>query len=148
MAVRSVTFDEGLSPRLIGSSAPQPLAPVAPGRGRTSPAWRPGPKPTRFAQLADGEVIVNRAGRMRHDVKTGKWRFVFQAAAADAPPWPTMEILPGPFLAEMEQIVANETHASGLFHITAEVTRYRGQGYLVIRKALWERLPTTRPSGP
>ena len=93
------------------------------------------------AGLADGAVFVNRSGRMIHDEKTQTWRFVPQSLADDKPALPVMEILPSSFLGEMEKIVNEQAPAEVVFHVTAEVTRYRDRGYLLIRKALWERLP-------
>jgi hypothetical protein len=39
----------------------------------------------------------------------------------------------------MEAIVADQAPNRVIFHVNAELTRYRGRGFLMIRMATWER---------
>jgi hypothetical protein len=80
--------------------------------------------------LADGATLVERPGRMV--VEDGKPRFVFYAGA-DEPKLHTMDILPNQLLEALEREVQR---GSSEFVISAEVTRYQGRNYLLLRKIL------------
>jgi len=137
----SSTRREDASPQLIGREEPRPLAPVVPGPGTMSAELTSTTAATTaLPELKDGDNIVNRTGRMVRQGRTDRWQFVFSPQVEGRPPLPPMEILPSPYLAEMEKIVATpETEEEVVFQITAEVTRYRENAYLMIRKALVER---------
>ena len=133
-------------PRLIGRQNPTPLAAIDPGTSRTSPEVAPGAKQPTIEFPSDGSVIYDRVGWMVRDDKTRAWMFVFRESPSPPRPCPPMEILPGPFLAEMETIVAEQAPASVTFHLTAEAARYHGRGFLVVRMAMWER-PASAEAG-
>ena len=92
-------------------------------------------------------MIIDRRGRLERDEATGRWRLAF-APADDRAALPPMEVLPGPFLAEMESIVTQMNPRPVTFHVTAEITRYRGRAYVMIRKALAEHEPIDAPTAP
>jgi len=132
---------EDLTPRLIGRTPPGALAPVTPGPGQISPAIPPAaPRRPKWTD----EWVIERPGWIREKAPDGArtspaFVFVFRKSDADTPGPEPMEILPNSFLDEMERIAAEQSPARAIFHISAEVTRYRGQKYLLIRKALWQR---------
>jgi len=144
---RPATRSGAASPRLIGRRTPRMLGPIDPGTQQVSPVLSaPAAAGTTPVEVAEGAMIVARAGRIRRDAATGRWRFTFDPAPG-RPNLPTMEVLPGLFLAEMEAILARGAPQPVTFHVTAEVTRYRGRAYMMIRRALAEHVPTgERPS--
>ena len=138
LAVRRVPRDD-LAPRLLGAGEPHPLMPIQQGSGQATGEMPPAR--TQSAWTA-AEYVHERDGHLQRDESTGRWRFVFHPRDGDDRPVAAMEILPNEFLAEMERIAAGQAPARTVFHISAEVTLYRGRRYLLIRKATWER-----PSG-
>ncbi len=116
--------------------APPPVLPREAGDRRR--AEGPGPHMVRdktgAGLLVEGTILVERAGRLV--VGTDRDQFVFNADEG-AEGLQTMGICPNQLLEAMEeQAESGNTE----FIISAEVTRYHGQNYLLIRKVL-RRVP-------
>ena len=80
--------------------------------------------------LVEGTSLVERPGRLVHE--DDKSKFVFNIGGSDQKTR-KMEILENQLLETMEQ----EAEAGfAEFIISAQVTRYRGQNYLLLRKVL------------
>lgn len=107
--LRSVDRPATTTPEPIRSSVPSPV-------GRRDPSIRD-----------EGTVLVERAGRL---IRTGE-RSEFKFSSAE--PGDTaqaLELLPNSWLEYLEREAESGTHD---FVITAEVTRYRGRNYLLLR---------------
>lgn len=86
--------------------------------------------PDRIPLLLEGTLLVERPGRLSRDEERPK--FTFRSESGSAGPR-AMPILESQLLETMER----EADAGfNEFIITAEVTRYRGQNYLLLRKVL------------
>ena len=88
--------------------------------------------------LPEGHYLADRRGRL---VSIGdNWMFVFEAdgkALADPP----IKLMPNRWLEKMESDVA-ASHETVVFRVSGEVTAYRGQNFLLLRKVLIEREPS------
>ncbi len=85
----------------------------------------------------EGHYIADRRGRLISS--NDFWLFVFESdgkALADPP----IKILPNRWLEKMEADVA-ASRESLIFRISGEVTTYRGQNFILLRKVLIEREP-------
>lgn len=82
------------------------------------------------ALLPDGTTIVERPGRLL--AEDGKLKFVFVTDEGQ-PQLRTMELLPNSYLEAMERLAQG---GESEFIITAEVTRYKQQNYLLLHKVL------------
>ena len=126
-----------LPPTELGS--PQPVAPQGWPQDEPLAASQP-------TQPAGAENLIEATGYLAPGGKLSGWHFVFH------PERPlegleSAEILPGNLLERMAQVAGDggasqnapdgAAQADGrvLFHITAEVTRYKQRHYLVIRRA-------------
>ena len=115
----------------------QPLKPAtAPGTMTDatsgSAAVAPDAAPSRV--LREGDMIVNRTGRLEHGADGQQWEFVFDSdgkAMKDAP----LIILPNLKLMDMEEAVKS-SRRDLRFRITGEVTEYRGRNYVLLQKVL------------
>lgn len=77
--------------------------------------------------LLEGTILVERQGRLIRSDERSLFEMRLESDGANR----TLEILPNAWLEAMEREAA--TGASE-FIITAEVTRYRGENYLIVRK--------------
>jgi hypothetical protein len=110
---------------LIGEQdRPRPVAPVDPGRKEPKEGGTGG------ATLLEGTQLVERPGRLVHE--DGRAKFLF-TVDANTPTPRSMSILESQLLETMEREA--ETGFPE-FIISAEVTRYRGNNYLLLRKVL------------
>jgi len=109
----------------------QPIRSQEPGAdAESSPARAAGVDAEGHPLLLEKTFLVERPGRLVHEGKVAK--FVFRVGA-DSEATRTMEILPNQLLETMER----EAEAGfTAFIISAEVTRYRGRNYLLLRKVL------------
>ncbi len=85
----------------------------------------------------EGHYIADRRGRLI--CANDYWLFVFESdgkALADPP----IKILPNRWLEKMESDVAASREAL-IFRVSGEVTTYRGQNFILLRKVLIEREP-------
>lgn len=85
--------------------------------------------------VREGDVVINRMGRLVKDAK-GTLLFVYEsdATALNEPP---LILLPCMKLEQMELVAAKRPNVK--FTVTGEVTVYRGKGYLLLRKAMLHR---------
>ncbi len=87
--------------------------------------------------LPEGHYIADRRGRL---ICAGDyWLFVFESdgkALADPP----IKLLPNRWLEKMESDVAASNDPI-TFRVSGEITTYRGQNFLLLRKVLIEREP-------
>ena len=122
-ALRRPAQAEVLRNLLSQADRPQPVAPVDPGKGAA------GKDAANPQALVEGTLLVERPGRLiRED---GRAKFLFsdgKNAATKA-----MPILESQLLEVMER-----ESESGFpeFIVSAEVTRYKGSNYLLLRKVL------------
>ena len=109
---------------------PAPIKPQEP-QATTGPADRSGRlDETGQPLLLEGTFLIERPGRLLRE--EGRAKFVFLADGTNAAPR-TMEILPNQLLETLER----EAEAGfGEFVISAEVTRYKGSNYIILRKIL------------
>jgi hypothetical protein len=132
------------SPTVPGASArkaDQPLPPPSAGEAKFL-----APPPSLQSQsksqikhklLPEGHYIADRRGRLI--CSSDYWLFVFESdgkVLADPP----IKVLPNRWLEKMESDVA-ASHDPILFRISGEITTYRGQNFLLLRKVLIEREP-------
>jgi hypothetical protein len=85
----------------------------------------------------EGHYIADRRGRLI--CSNDYWLFVFESdgkALADPP----IKVLPNRWLEKMESDIAASREAM-IFRISGEVTTYRGQNFILLRKVLIEREP-------
>ena len=85
--------------------------------------------------VREGDVVINRMGRLVKDAK-GTLLFVYESDAANLSE-PPLILLPCMKLEQMELEVSKKPNAK--FTVTGEVTVYRGKGYLLLRKAMLHR---------
>ncbi len=107
---------------LSREARPAPIKPQDPQTGKVDQPGEP--------LLLEGSFVVERPGRLVHE--DGRAKFVFLEEGG-APALRTMEILPNQLLEMMER-EADSGFAE--FVISAEVTRYKGTNYLILRKIL------------
>jgi len=121
------------APALVGSGrpdAPEALLPIDPATEAVSPAYVPPPAdPSPHEPLREGDWITRRTGRLAA-TDDGRRRFEFDDAPEQRP-LPAMIVLPNGLLEAMERH-GPET----LFDVSGEVTRYRDDVFLVIRRAV------------
>jgi hypothetical protein len=104
----------------------KPILSVEPGREGQEAEAAGGPA---ASLLLEGTVLIERAGRL---VRTGdRLAFHFKAGALAEGATDTMEVLKNGLLEAME---AEAEAGVKEFVISAEVTRYRGQNFLLLRK--------------
>lgn len=127
-----LTLAEPSSPE--GETLLQPVRPTKDRRFSASVNLADEEEDDPLKGIREGDVVVGRPGRLQRG-EQGRWWFVFEGEQAP----PSMEILPNPYLEEMERIAAGQAEDSVIFTITAEVTRYRDRALLLIRKALREQ---------
>ena len=85
--------------------------------------------------VREGDVVINRMGRLGKDTK-GTLLFVYEADATDLSE-PPLILLPCLKLEQMEILVAKKPNVK--FTVTGEVTVYHGKGYLLLRKVMLHR---------
>lgn len=88
--------------------------------------------------MPPGAMVVNRVGRLIRDDATGWWRLHFESekdVLYEAP----VRVLPNRLLEAMEGIMENSGKSRILFKVTGEVTQYRGNRHLLIRRMLIKR---------
>ncbi len=111
-----------------------PATPSEAAHYRPPTASRPSVSPSKAERPLhpDGSMITDRIGRLvRRD---DGWFFVFESEGKVLRE-PPMEILPNQDLQTMEITSANGTKPVK-FKVTGEVTTYRGENYLLLRKVL------------
>ena len=120
-------FDEA---HFLFEDAPEALLPIDPATEAVSPAYVPPPAdPSPHEPLREGDWITRRTGRLAA-TDDGRRRFEFDDAPEQRP-LPAMIVLPNGLLEAMERH-GPET----LFDVSGEVTRYRDDVFLVIRRAV------------
>ncbi len=77
--------------------------------------------------LLEGTMLVERAGRLIRSADRASFEFKLESDATAR----TLQILPNAWLEAMER---EATGGTGEFIVTAEVMRYRGENYLLLRK--------------
>lgn len=85
--------------------------------------------------LPEGHYVADRRGRLISS--NDYWLFVFESdgkALADPP----IKVLPNRWLEKMESDIAASREAL-IFRISGEITTYRGQNFILLRKVLIER---------
>ncbi len=85
--------------------------------------------------VREGDVVINRMGRLGKDAK-GTLLFVYEADATDLSE-PPLILLPCLKLEQMELLAAKKPNVK--FMVTGEVTVYHGKGYLLLRKVMLYR---------
>ncbi|MFW6155167.1 MAG: hypothetical protein ACOC95_08125, partial [Planctomycetota bacterium] len=115
------------------SGEPGTHLPIDPATEATSPEYIPPVTGEPVEPLREGERIVRRTGQL---VATGdgRRRLVFDDAGERCP-LPAMIVLPNALLQAMERQVAAADEPP-LFDVSGEVTRYRGEVFLMIRRAV------------
>ncbi len=123
------------APPLVESDEPgdpPELLPVDPATETASDEYTPPPTDDSPPEpLREGDRIVRRTGQLVAS-GDGRRRFVFDAASGQRL-LPAMIVLPNALLEAMERQAADEPT---VFDISGEVTRYRGDTFLVIRRAV------------
>lgn len=107
---------------------PSPIRPQEPGRGAAAAEGSSDAQGQPL--LPDGTFLVERPGRLVYEA--GRPKLIFHAADG-VPGKRIMEICPNRLLEAMEREAAA---GFGEFIISAEVTRYKGYNYLILRKIL------------
>lgn len=110
--------------------APKPILPTKPD-APSDRTLRPDGTVTPGLML-DGAVVVSRPGRLIRNADRSEFTFVTDDVAAGLSS-KTLPLLPNQLLEAMEQQAERGVTE---FEITAEVTRYRGQNFLLLRKVL------------
>ena len=117
--------------------SPRPITRPAEGSDEvTIPSVQPvDPKAKTPLLVREGDVVINRLGRLHRDSK-GSALFVYEAdgTALSEPP---LILLPSRKLELMEQLVKQRPDAK--FIVTGEITVYHGHGYLLLRKVMLQR---------
>jgi len=119
---------QGVAQRLLGQKSQRRLALPADaqpsdGQAPTSP---PGLEPSR----GQGNMIVDRLVRVLPDPASAWWDVRFEADNSLGEP--PLRVLPGRFLRTAQRL-------GGKLRITGEMTHYKGQSYILLRKVLPER---------
>ena len=122
---------------LLKDPSPRPITQPAEGSDEvTIPPVQPvDPKAKTPLLVREGDVVINRLGRLNRDAK-GSALFVYEAdgTALTEPP---LILLPSRKLELMEQLAKQRPDAK--FIVTGEITVYHGQGYLLLRKVMLQR---------
>jgi len=116
---RQAVTDE-VAPSTAPSTQPQAVAPAE--------IVKPLPMPP-------GAMIVGRLGRLGRDEGAAWWQFHFdseQDVLYEAP----MRVLPNRLLEAMETIMETSGRTTVRFKVSGEITTYRGDRYLLIRRML------------
>ncbi len=85
--------------------------------------------------MPPGAMIVGRLGRLRRNEDAGWWQFHFESER-DILYEPPMRVLPNRLLEAMETIMETTGRTTVRFKVSGEITTYRGQRYLLIRRML------------
>ncbi len=125
-----------IKPSAIPVPAPPPAALPGAAAPATVPAAAPlvnaaAPNVPAGSPLIEGSVISNRVGRLVRDPKTGVELIAFDADGrrmADPP----MGVVPCKYLAVLED-AAQGGNKPVKFHLSGEVTTYRGKNYLYLK---------------
>lgn len=123
--------------RPSGARAAEPLQPsTAPGTmiDQTSGARALAPDAPPTHVLREGDMIVNRTGRLTRSADGQQWEFTFDADGKTLQD-PPLIILPNLKLMDMEEAVKS-SRRDLRFRITGEVTEYRGRNYVLLQKVL------------
>lgn len=100
----------------------QPQKDKSSGKAKTDKAWR------------DGDMVIDRVGRIAYDSADGRWLFVFEADGASMAE-PPVTVHPSQLLEVMEQKVVN-TSKLMRFRVSGQITNYRGGTYMLLHKVL------------
>ena len=124
--------------QLMSGRARRPVLPTT----TTGPASQPAtPAPAEIVKplpMPPGAMIVDRVGRLIKDRASSWWQFHFSSerdVLYEAP----IRVLPNRMLEAMETILENSQRSRVKFHVTGEITTYRGKRYLLIRRMLVKR---------
>jgi hypothetical protein len=82
----------------------------------------------------DGYMVIDRVGRILHYPSINLWLFVFEADGTSLAQ-PPLVLHPCQLLEVVEQ-VANQTTEPIKYRITGQISKYQGQSYMLLRKAL------------
>ncbi|MFW6155168.1 MAG: hypothetical protein ACOC95_08130 [Planctomycetota bacterium] len=85
--------------------------------------------------MPPGAMIVGRLGRLRRDESSSYWQFHFESER-DVLYEPPMRVLPNRLLEAMETILETSGRTTVRFKVSGEITTYRGDRYLLIRRML------------
>ncbi len=83
-------------------------------------------------RLREGQMVLQRAGRLAKDEKTGNWYFTFDADGNNMQD-PPMQLIPSRFLMAMEDATVNGTQPLR-FRVSGMVTEYRGKNFLWVQQ--------------
>ncbi|MBN1845119.1 MAG: hypothetical protein JW810_05510 [Sedimentisphaerales bacterium] len=108
-----------------GSAAPQTPtdAMVAVKGAKTPPPAR-----------RDGQMVIDRVGRIHYDPEAGRWLFSFEADGASLAE-PPMILHPCRLLEVMETAV-QRANLSIRFRVSGQISIYQGRNYMLLRKVL------------
>jgi hypothetical protein len=109
---------------LLRQQEARPINPVVVGRGERVNLERDRQR----GLLADGVTVPDRAGRLLHEADRPMFEFATEDGSRHR-----MELLRNSLLEAMEQELAT---GADEFIVSAEVTRYRGANYMLLRKVL------------
>jgi len=112
--------------------------PVAAPGPASAPASAPSPVQAApavpsVARLSEGDLIINRTGRLVRDVKTGEEMYVLDSDGKQMVD-PPMGVIPCQLLAVIEDATDHGNKAMK-FRLSGEVTLYRGRNYFYVRNA-------------
>ena len=82
----------------------------------------------------DGDMVIDRVGRLRYDSEERRWLFVFEADGASVAE-PPVRLHPSQLLEVMEKKVL-ATSQLMKFRVSGQITTYRGGEYMLVRKVL------------
>lgn len=106
----------------------------------SAPASQPAVAPSEVMRpipLPPGAIIADRVGRLVPEEGTNWWTFHFESEQNVLREGP-IRILPNRLLERMETISREGQRAGVRFRISGEVTQYRGERYLLLRKFIVE----------
>lgn len=111
--------------------------------GAVEPATAPATQPDTVAPaeivkplpMPPGAMIVGRLGRLNRDENSPWWQFRFESER-DVLYEPPMRVLPNRLLEAMETIRETSGRTTLRFKVSGEITTYRGDRYLLIRRML------------
>ena len=109
------------APGQAPADPPAPAVPAAPG-GAVPQNWR------------EGNMVIDRVGRISYRSGAAEWLFVFETAAEGVAE-PPVVLHPCRLLEAMEQ-VAGRSVGAVRFRVSGQITRHQGRSYLLLRKAL------------
>jgi hypothetical protein len=118
------------------SAAPKPLQPNgdAPETDKTTGRGAVAPNAPTLAVKREGDLIVNRVGRLTRGADSQQMEFTFDADA-QAMQDPPVVILPNLKLMLMEDAVKSSSRDLR-FQITGVLTEYRGRNYVLLDKVV------------